>query len=208
MNHHAGLVAGLGEPAHLVGGHALLDAGEDLVVAAFVADQEQAQAVVLETLDGVVVEVGAAVAGPVRAQRPELLGDLAGARQVGGEGVVVEEELPHLREDLLHVGHLVGHVLRRADAVAVAADGLGPEAEGALGRAAASGVDADVGMQQVADEILLDLEVALVHVRHPGQHVHVGDQLALGVVFDLAVLVAVAQAGDGGKRGPRRLPCR
>ena len=193
-------MAGLGEAAHLVEGDALLDVLEDLLVAALVADQEQAQAAVLEQLDRVVVEVGAAVAAPGQAERGELLGDLAGARQVGGEGVVVEEELAHLREELLHVGHFVGDVLRGADAVFVPADGLRPEAEGALGRAAAAGVEAHVGMEQVADEILLDLQVALIDVGHPGQRVHVGDHLALGVVLDLAVLVAVAQAGDGVER--------
>ena len=147
---------------------------ENLLVAALVADQEQPQPGVLEGLDGVVVEVGAAVAAPGQAERRELLGDLAGARQVGGEGVVVEEELLDLREELLHVGHFVGDILRRADAVFVAADGLRPEAEGALGGASAAGVEAHVGMEQVADEILLDLQVALIDIGHPGQGVHVG----------------------------------
>ena len=94
VNDHAGLVAGLGEAAHLVEGDAFLDVPENLLVAALVADQEQPQAGILERLDGVVVQVGAAVAAPGQAERRELLGDLAGARQVGGEGVVVEEELP------------------------------------------------------------------------------------------------------------------
>ena len=65
VNHHAGFVAILREAAHLVGGHAFLDARESFVVAAFVADEEQAQAVVFETFDRVVIEVRAAVAAPM-----------------------------------------------------------------------------------------------------------------------------------------------
>ena len=190
-------MAGLGEPPHFVHGHAFFDARENVVVAAFVTDQEQAQAVVLEGFYRVVIEVRAAVAGPVDAERAELGGDFAGARQIRGEGIVIEEKFLHLREEFLHVGHFVGDILRRADAVFVSADGLRPEAEGALRRAAAPRVHADVRMQQVADEILFDLEVALVNVRHPRERVHVLDHLALGVVFDFAVLVLVGKPGDG-----------
>ena len=48
------------------------------------------------------------------------------------------------------------HVLDRARAVALPAHRLRPEAEGALRAAAAAGVERDVGMQQVADEVVLD----------------------------------------------------
>ena len=65
MNDHAGFVAILREAAHFVGGHAFLDAREGFVVAAFVADEEQAEAVVFETFDRVVIEVRAAVATPM-----------------------------------------------------------------------------------------------------------------------------------------------
>ena len=62
-------MAGLGEPAHLLELDPFLDVLEDLAVAAFVADEEQAQAAVFEELDGVGVEIGAAVAGPGQAER-------------------------------------------------------------------------------------------------------------------------------------------
>ena len=149
MNHHAGLMTGLGEPAHFVHGHALFDTRENVVVAAFVANQEQAQTVVLEGFYRVVIQVRTAVAGPVDAERAEFFGDFTGARQVRGERVVVEEKFLHLREEFLHVGHFVGDILRRTNAVFVSANGLRPEAEGALRRAAAAGVHADVRMQQV-----------------------------------------------------------
>ena len=182
---------------------------QNVVVAAFVADEEQAQAVVLEDFDGVVIQVRAAVAAPVDAERAELFGNFARARQVRGEGVVIEEKFAHLRENFLHVGHFVGDILRRADAVFVSADGLRPEAEGALGRAAAAGIHRNVGMQQVADEIFFDLQIAFIDIRHPRQRVHVRNHFALGVVFDFPVLVLVRQTGDGRKFAVlRRLPCR
>ncbi len=92
VNDHARLVAGLGEAAHFVHRHALLDAREDVVVARFVTDQEQAQTGVLELFNRIVIEVGAAVAGPGQAKRREFLGDFASARQVRGKGIVIEEE--------------------------------------------------------------------------------------------------------------------
>jgi len=48
VNYHAGLMTRFGEPAHLIHRHAFFDAVQNVVVAAFVADQEQAQTVVLE----------------------------------------------------------------------------------------------------------------------------------------------------------------
>ena len=60
-----------------------------------------------------------------------------------------------------------------AGAVAMAAHGLRPQAEGAARLAAASGIDRDIGMLEIADEIVLDLQVALVDRRDEGQRVHV-----------------------------------
>ena len=54
--------------AHLLKRDAFLDVLEDVGVADFVADQEQAQAAVLHELDRVVVDVGAAVARPGHAR--------------------------------------------------------------------------------------------------------------------------------------------
>ena len=195
--------------AHFVGGHAFFDARENLVIAAFIADQEQPQPVVLERFYRVVIQVRAAVAAPVHAERAELFGDFAGARQVRGEGVVIKEKFAHLRENFLHVGHFVGDILRRADAVFVSADGLRPEAEAALRRAAAAGVHRNVRMQQIADEILFNLQIAPIHIRHPRQRVHVLNHFALGIVDDFAVPVLEGQARRWWPgRGLRRLPCR
>ena len=63
-------------------------------------------------------------------------------------------------------------------------------------RATAAGVHAHVGVEQVTDEIVFDLEVALVHVRHPRKRVHVLDHLAFGVVNNFAVVVPEGEAVD------------
>ncbi len=76
------------------------------------------------------------------------------------------------------------------------AHGLRPQAEGAARTAAAAGVDRHIGVLQVADEVVVDLQVALVDRRHEGQLVHVLDHRALPVVFERAVRQAVGQAQD------------
>ena len=44
-------------------------------------------------------------------------------------------------------------------------------------------------MQQITNEVLLDLQIAAVDIRHPGQGIHFLDDLTLWSVNDLAVLV-------------------
>ena len=138
----AELVAILGEALGDLDAHALLDVVQDLLIAGFVADEQQPQAVVPQHLQRLARHIGLGVAGPGDAELAELAGDRLGARQIVGEGVVVEEELLHLREGLLRPGDLLDHMADAAGAVAMAADGLRPEAEGAARFAAAAGVDA------------------------------------------------------------------
>src|SRR4029450_2915298 len=54
----------------------------------------------------------------------------------------------------------------------------------------------NVGMQQIADEIILDDEIALVHRRDERQLVHVLQHRAVLVVYDGAVAVAPGEPGD------------
>ena len=79
------------------------------------------------------------------------------------------------------------------------ANGLGPQAEGAARFASAAGVDRDVGVLQIADEVVLDLQVALIDRRHPRQAVHVVQDRPVRVVDDRALGVAVGETVD---RGP------
>ncbi len=192
MDRDAKLLAVPGEFLGALDGDAFLDALEDLGVARLVADHEAAQAAVLEVLEGVVGDIGPAAGRPGHADLLQALGDLPRPRHVGGEGVVVEEVLLALREELGGVGNLARDVVGAADPVAMAADGLGPEAENALGGTAASGIDRDVGLLKVANGVLFDLQVALIDVHDPRQGVEVLDQCPLRVVMQLPGAVAVA----------------
>ncbi len=144
--------------------------------------------------------VGLGIAGPGDAQLPHAACDLLHARTEVGEGIVVEEDFLDLRQVVADPLNLVEHVLHAAHAVAMPADGLGPQAEGALGAATPAGVQRHVRMFEVADEVVLDLQVALVHRRHPRQLIHVGQQRPRGVVLDAPFAVLKAQAGDAVQR--------
>ena len=97
---------------------------------------------------------------------------------------------------LLRVFQFVDDVTDAAGAVGVPADGLRPQAEGAARFAAAPGVKRQIRVPQIADEVVLDLEVALVDRRDERQLVHVVQQRALVVVDDAAVVPAIRQTGD------------
>ena len=112
VDFYAELVAVLGEAAGDVDQHALLDVVQDLLVAAFVADEEQAQAVVFQNLQRAAGDIGFGVAGPGDAQACRVLSRSLGARQVVRERVVVEEIFAHLREHLLALADFLGDVLR------------------------------------------------------------------------------------------------
>src|SRR5438105_14138928 len=73
---------------------------------------------------------------------------------------------------------------------------LRPQAEGAARFATASRVEGDVGMQQIAAEIILDGEIALVDRRHPGKRIHVLENFPVLVVNDGPLWVAVGKPLD------------
>ena len=183
----AELVAVLGELPRHVDQHALLDVVQDLLVAGLVADDEQPAAVVGQHFEGLARHIALGVAGPDDAELADLPGQRFDARQVVGQRVVVEEHLLDLRERLHRPFQLVDDVSDAAGAVVVSAHGLRPQAEGAARFAAAPGVERQIRMPQVADEVVLDLEIALVDRRDERQLVHVVQHGAVGVVDDAAV---------------------
>src|ERR1051326_4727766 len=195
----AELVAVLRELARFVNADALLDIVEDLLIARFVTDEQQTQSVVLENLQRLVVYVRAGIARPGDAECAQFLRNLARPWQVSGERVIIEEELLHLGKEFPGPFHFLKHVFGTACPVSMPANGLRPEAKGALGGAATTRVERNVRMLQITDEVLLDLEVALVDIYDERQVVHVFDQFALGIVDDLAI-VTVAYAADGLER--------
>ena len=121
--------------------------------------------------------------------------------QVVRERVVVEEELPDLGEVPLGAGHLRFDARRATHAVAVPAHGLRPQAKGALGTASPPGVQRHIGVQQIADDVVLDRQVPPVHVDHEGQGVHVLDRRARRRESNAAPL-PVRDAPDGPERAP------
>ena len=173
--------------ARALNGGALLDVLEDLRIAGLEADDEQAAAGFLHGLEGVVIGGDARGAAPGEAEGLELFAELDGAGLLDVEGVVVEEELLDFREVLLGPFEFGGHVVGGALAPGVAAEGLRPEAEGALRRATARGVERDVGMEQEGHVVARDVHVALVDLGGPGHRVEIFDLRAVGIVDDLAV---------------------
>ena len=170
------------------------------LAAGLVADEQEAQAVVAEDLEARVRDVGLGVAGPRHAEPPEAARDGLRARQVVGEGVVVEEVLLDLREQPRGVRDLGHDVVDGPRAIALAAHRLRPQAERAARAAAAARVEGHVRMLQVADEVALDVEIAPVDVDDPRQAVHVLERRPLRRPPQLSGRVAVAQAGHLGQR--------
>ena len=144
---------------------ALLDVVQDLLVAALVADQQQrGRPFSFSTSSTVLRHVGLGVAAPrdrearlAEAELAELARQLHRRARALSVSVSSSKKISlvcgHLLEDVLH---LLDHLGDRAVAVVVPADRLRPQAEGAAALAAAPGVEADIGVAQVAAEIFLD----------------------------------------------------
>ncbi len=194
VNGQAEVVAVLGEGARALNGCALLDVLEDLRIARLEADDQQTASGFVHRLQRVVVGGHARSAAPRNAERLQLLAELDGAHLLNVERVVVEEEFLHFREVLLRPFHLGRNIISRPLAPRMPAQGLRPQAERALRRAAARGVKRDVRMQQERHVVARHVHVALVDLGGPGHRIQVFDLRAVGVVDDLAVyLVADAE---------------
>src|SRR5262249_14941802 len=99
----------------------------------------------------------------------------------------VEEELLHLREGLLGPFELFDHVPDAARAILMTTDGLRPQTEGAARFAAAARVERNVGVLEVAAEIVLDDQIALIDRGDERQVVHALEDRAVVVMDDGAV---------------------
>src|SRR3990167_2767215 len=97
-------------------------------------------------------------------------------------------------------------MLHRQGSVPMPSDGLGPEAERAFRAAASARVERDVGMQQIANEVVADGKVALIDVHDKGQRVHVLEGWPVGRMANMSI-VSVAEAEDRAERpAMRNLP--
>ena len=163
----------------------------------FEADEKQAQAVVAQLLERVVIHMGAGVAAPRHVEPLHVLADLDGAGLVDGERVVVEHILAHfVAPDGFRLVQFPPHAFRAFGAVLMAADGLRPQAEGAFGRAAAPRVPRHIGMQQIPDEILGDVQMLGIRGQHGGHQIPIRNQLAVFGALNDPVVVAIRQARD------------
>src|SRR5262249_4190856 len=122
------------------------------------------------------------IAGPRHPKLSQSARDGFSSRPIVGERVIVEEVLLDLGK--VSAGHadLFDDVLDRPGPIPVTADRLGPEAKRAFRAAAASRIERYVRMQEVADEVVLDGQVPLVHVDDERQLVHPFENGTIGSV--------------------------
>ena len=57
-------MAGFSKAPHLIRSHTFFDALQNVLIPGFVAHQEKPESRILERFNGVVIDVGAAIAGP------------------------------------------------------------------------------------------------------------------------------------------------
>src|SRR5205085_1488893 len=202
VNRDAELVAVLCETPRDIDPHALLDVVQDLLIAGFVADQQQPQAVVAQDFEHRARHVRFGVARPGDAQLAELLRDCLGPRPVVGEGVVVKEEFLHLWEVVPSEADLFDDMLDAAHSISMPTDRLRPQTEGAFRAAAAPGIERKIRVLQITDKVILDSQIPLVDFGHKGQPVHLLEHRARAVVDNDTIAVTVAEPVDVGKTPP------
>ena len=105
-----------------------------------------------------------------------------------------------LREEFLGAADFGDHILDRAGAVFMPADRLRPQAEGAMGFAAAASIHRDIRVHQVADEIVFHPQMLGIDLGDEGQLVHVVQDRAVFVLDQRAAGVTVHDAVDFGER--------
>ena len=186
----------LRELAGDVQANALLHVVQDLLVAGLVSHEQQAEPVVLHDLQRLVRNVGFGVAGPRHAELAQTPRERLDARQIVGQRVVVEKVLAHQGEVPHGKRDLVGDVPDAARAIPMSPDRLRPQTERAFRPAAPSRIERHVRMQQIANRVVLDDEVALVNVHHERQRVHILEHGTVRRVSDRAVRLE-AEPEDG-----------
>src|SRR5690606_29069072 len=119
----------------------LLDVVQDLLVARFIADQQQPEAVVTHDLERVTADIRLGIARPGHTELAEFTGDRLRTLRIVSEGIVVEEYLLDLRQFLLRPGDFLHDMPDAARAIEMPADGLRPQTKRAARLAAPSGIE-------------------------------------------------------------------
>src|SRR5262249_40429305 len=127
-----------------------------------------------------------------------------GARRVVSERVIIKKELTNLGKRLLRPGDLLNHMTNAARAVSMAAHSLRPQAERAARFAAATCIERQIRMQQIADEVVPDGEVACVQGCQERRRAEgLKDRAVLAVPGD-AIAITIREAGDLSSGASRR----
>src|SRR5262245_14778737 len=158
----------LGEPFCYINSHPLLDIVKNLLIARFIADDQQPQAIVLQYIQGRARHISLGVARPDNPELADFTCELLNTRQVVGQRIVVEEELFYLRKGLLRPGQFLDHVPNTAGTIIVAADCLWPKAKRATRFASTAGVERNVSVLEIAAKIILGRQIASVDGSHKG----------------------------------------
>src|SRR5208283_1635056 len=75
-------------------------------------------------------------------------------------------------------------------------DGLRPKAEGAFGGAAAPGVERHIGMKQIADEVIVDVQISMIDRENAWQGIRIEQDLAFRRMAYGAIGCSVSEAFD------------
>ena len=164
------------------------DVLQDLRIAGFIAHNQKAAACFLHRLQRLVVGGNARRAGPRHVQRLQLGAEFNRARLLNVEGVVVKKEFLDPGPVFLGLGHFAGHVVSGAFAPGVTAGGLRPQAEGALRRASARGIQRDIGVEQKGHGVTPRIEIAIIDISDVGQSVQVLNLRPVRIMGDYAIL--------------------
>jgi len=188
VHYEAEFVAILGELAGALDGCAFLDVLENLLIARLIAHDQQPASGFFHGLERFKIGRDARGTRPGQAQRLQLGAQFDGAGLLQVKGVVIEEKFFYVRPVLFRLGHFSCDVVGGTLAPRMSAERLRPEAEGALRRASARGVERHKGMQQKRHVIAPDIQVAPVHIGHVRQRVQILNRRTVGIVHDDAVL--------------------
>ena len=166
----------------------LLDVLQDLLIARFVADNEQPASGIFHRLQCLVARRHARGAGPRQSQRLQLGAQFHGACRLNVERVVVKKEFFHVRPVFLGLRHFAGHVVGRALAPRMSTQRLRPQAERTLRRAATRRIERHIRVEQEGNCVAAYVQVAPVNVGDVGQRIQVLNLRTVGIVHDLTVL--------------------
>ena len=158
---------------------------KNLLVAGFVAHDQQTAAGVFHGLQRFVIGGDARSAAPGEIQRPQLFGKLDGAGFPVVESVVVEEDLLEVRGNLssayLHSAATSSEERSRQRCPGMS---LRPQAESTHGRTSARRVKRNKRIQQKRHVVAPEIQIALVDFGDPGKLIQILDHSAFRIVND------------------------